>query len=107
MLATKVYGGRNPWPNTSKLSALHIRQACDDSLRRLQTDHIDLYQMHHIDRSTPWDEIWQAMDLLVAAGQGALRRQLQLRRLAPRAGQRGRPPARARSGSCPSRASTT
>ena len=68
MLATKVYGGRDPWPNTSRLSALHIRQACEDSLRRLQTDHIDLYQMHHVDRDTPWDEIWQAMDLLVAQG---------------------------------------
>ena len=90
VLATKVYGGGDQWPNTSKLSALHIRQACDDSLRRLQTDHIDLYQMHHVDRDTPWDEIWQAMDLLVAAGQGALRRQLELRRLARRAGQRGR-----------------
>jgi len=68
VLATKVYGGRDPWPNTSRLSALHIRQACEDSLRRLQTDHIDLYQMHHIDRDTPWDEIWQAMELLVAQG---------------------------------------
>ena len=46
----------------------HIRQACEDSLRRLQTDHIDLYQMHHVDRDTSWDEIWQAMDLLVAQG---------------------------------------
>ena len=68
VLATKVYGGSDPWPNTSKLSALHIRQACDDSLRRLQTDHIDLYQMHHVDRDTPWDEIWQAMDLLIQQG---------------------------------------
>jgi aryl-alcohol dehydrogenase-like predicted oxidoreductase len=68
VLATKVYGGRDPWPNTSRLSALHLRQACEDSLRRLQTDHIDLYQMHHVDRDTPWDEIWQALDLLVAQG---------------------------------------
>jgi aryl-alcohol dehydrogenase-like predicted oxidoreductase len=68
VLATKVYGGRDPWPNTSRLSALHVRQACEDSLRRLQTDHLDLYQMHHVDRGTPWDEIWQAMDLLVAQG---------------------------------------
>jgi aryl-alcohol dehydrogenase-like predicted oxidoreductase len=68
VLATKVYGGSDPWPNTSRLSALHIRQACEDSLRRLQTDHIDLYQMHHVDRDTPWDEIWQAMDLLVQQG---------------------------------------
>ena len=37
-------------------------------MRRLQTDHIDLYQMHHIDRSAPWDEVWQAMELLVARG---------------------------------------
>src|SRR4051795_8039400 len=56
------------WPNMSRLSARHIRDACDASLRRLQTDHIDLYQMHHVDRDTPWDEIWQAMDLLVAQG---------------------------------------
>ena len=68
VIATKVYGGRDPWPNTNRLSALHIRQACEDSLRRLQTDHIDLYQMHHVDRDTPWDEIWQAMDLLVSQG---------------------------------------
>jgi aryl-alcohol dehydrogenase-like predicted oxidoreductase len=68
VLATKVYGGRDPWPNTSRLSALHIRQACEDSLRKLQTDHIDLYQMHHVDRDTPWDEIWQAMDVLVQQG---------------------------------------
>ncbi len=68
VLATKVYGGRDPWPNTNRLSALHIRQACEDSLRRMQTDHIDLYQMHHVDRDTPWEEIWQAMDLLVQQG---------------------------------------
>ena len=60
--------GGDPWPNTSRLSARHIREACDASLRRLQTDHLDLYQMHHVDRDTPWEEIWQAMDLLVAQG---------------------------------------
>ncbi len=68
VLATKVYGTMGDWPNESRLSALHIRRACDESLRRLQTDYIDLYQMHHIDRLTPWDEIWQAMDQLVTAG---------------------------------------
>jgi aryl-alcohol dehydrogenase-like predicted oxidoreductase len=68
VLATKVYNGRDPWPNTSRLSARHIRDACEASLRRLQTDHIDLYQMHHVDRDTPWDEVWQAMDLLVLQG---------------------------------------
>jgi aryl-alcohol dehydrogenase-like predicted oxidoreductase len=68
VLATKVYGEMGKWPNESRLSALHIRRACDESLRRLKTDHIDLYQMHHVDRDTPWDEIWQAMELLVQQG---------------------------------------
>jgi len=68
VLATKVYGDMGPWPNLSGLSALHIRSACEDSLRRLRTDHIDLYQMHHVDRNTPWEEIWQAMQQLVQAG---------------------------------------
>ncbi len=68
VLATKVYGGMGDWPNESRLSALHIRRACEESLRRLQTDHIDLYQMHHVDRDAPWDEIWQAMETLVAQG---------------------------------------
>lgn len=68
VLATKVYGGMGKWPNQGRLSALHIRQACEDSLRRMQTDHIDLYQMHHIDRMSPWDEVWQAMETLVQQG---------------------------------------
>ncbi|HCA86716.1 MAG TPA: aldo/keto reductase [Streptomyces sp.] len=72
VLATKVYanmGADNPaWPNHDKLSALNIRRAVDASLKRLGTDHIDLYQFHHVDRSTPWDEIWQAMDVLVQQG---------------------------------------
>ncbi len=68
VLATKLYGPMGDWPNMGKLSALHIRQACEDSLRRLQTDHIDLYQMHHIDRATPWEEIWQGMEQLVREG---------------------------------------
>jgi aryl-alcohol dehydrogenase-like predicted oxidoreductase len=56
------------WPNQGRLSAVNIRRACEGSLRRLQTDHLDLYQMHHVDRDTPWDEIWQAMDVLVQQG---------------------------------------
>ena len=68
VIATKVYGRMGEWPNQSRLSALNIRQAVEDSLRRLQTDHIDLYQMHHVDRDTPWEEIWQAMETLVQQG---------------------------------------
>ena len=68
VLATKVFGSMGDWPNENKLSALNIRRACEASLQRMQTDHIDLYQMHHVDRDTPWDEIWQAMDLLVQQG---------------------------------------
>ena len=68
VLATKVYGTMGDWPNQRGLSALHIKRACEDSLRRLQTDYIDLYQMHHIDRSTPWEEIWQAMEQLMREG---------------------------------------
>lgn len=68
VLATKVYGEMGPGANDRGLSALNIRRAVDASLRRLQTDHIDLYQMHHVDRSAPWEEIWQAMELLVAQG---------------------------------------
>lgn len=64
VLATKLYGDMGDWPNDGKLSALNIRRACDASLKRLQTDYIDVYQMHHVDRSTPWDEIWEAMDVL-------------------------------------------
>src|SRR5881396_3809521 len=68
VLATKVYGRMGDWPNESRLSALHIRRACEASLRRLRTDFIDLYQMHHVDRDAPWDEIWQAMETLVSQG---------------------------------------
>lgn len=68
VLATKVFGAMGDWPNENKLSALHIRRAVDESLRRMQTDYIDMYQMHHIDRDTPWEEIWQAMEVLVQQG---------------------------------------
>ena len=68
VLATKVYNPMGEGPNEKGLSAYHIRAACEDSLRRLQTDHIDLYQMHHIQRDTPIEEILQAMELLVAQG---------------------------------------
>ena len=68
VLATKVYGKMGDASNESKLSAYHIKKACEDSLKRLQTDHIDLYQMHHIDRDTPWEEIYQALEQLVREG---------------------------------------
>ena len=68
VLATKVYGRMGDWPNQARLSSLHIKRACEASLRRLQTECIDLYQMHHVDRDTPWDEIWQAMEQLVREG---------------------------------------
>ena len=68
VLATKVYQPMGSGPNDRRLSAYHIRKACEDSLRRLKTDHIDVYQMHHIDRHTPWEEIWQAMEILVQQG---------------------------------------
>ncbi|SCE20701.1 Predicted oxidoreductase [Streptomyces sp. Termitarium-T10T-6] len=72
VLATKMYGNMSAdgeaWPNHDKLSAVNIRRAVDASLKRLQTDHIDLYQFHHVDRNTPFDEIWQAIDVLVQQG---------------------------------------
>lgn len=73
VLATKLYnpmgkGDMEDWPNTRGNNALHIRRAVEDSLVRLKTDYIDLIQMHHVDRSCPWDEIWQAFETLVAQG---------------------------------------
>jgi len=68
VLATKVFGNMGEGPNDRGLSARHIRLACEASLRRLKTDYIDLYQMHHVDTEAPWDEIWQAMEILVLQG---------------------------------------
>jgi NDP-hexose C3-ketoreductase / dTDP-4-oxo-2-deoxy-alpha-D-pentos-2-ene 2,3-reductase len=68
VLATKVYGRMGDGPNDQGLSAYHIKSACEQSLRRLRTDHIDLYQMHHVSRDAPWEEIWQAMEQLVHEG---------------------------------------
>ncbi|MGD9728836.1 MAG: aldo/keto reductase [Nitrospiraceae bacterium] len=68
VLATKVFGRMGDGPNQSRLSALHMKRACESSLRRLKTDHIDLYQMHHVDRDSPWEEVWQAMEQLYREG---------------------------------------
>lgn len=72
VLATKVYGSMaaegESWPNYDRLSALNIRRAVDASLKRLNTDHIDVYQFHHVDRRTPFEEIWQAIEVLVQQG---------------------------------------
>jgi NDP-hexose 2,3-enoyl reductase len=68
VLATKLYGGKGEWPNDSFLSAVNIRRSCEASLRRLGTDRIDLYQMHHVDRATPWEEIWEALTVLRTQG---------------------------------------
>ncbi|MFD3545299.1 aldo/keto reductase [Streptomyces sp. NPDC058655] len=72
VLATKVYASMAPegetWPNYDRLSALNIRRAVDASLKRLQTDYIDVYQFHHVDRQTPFEEIWQAVEVLIQQG---------------------------------------
>jgi aryl-alcohol dehydrogenase-like predicted oxidoreductase len=68
VLATKVYGSMSGWPNDTYLSARNLIRSCDASLRRLQTDWIDLYQFHHVDLQTPWEEMWQACETLVAQG---------------------------------------
>jgi NDP-hexose 2,3-enoyl reductase len=68
VLATKVYQPMGEGPNDSGLSALHIRRAVEASLKRLGIDYIDLYQMHHIDRDTPWEEVWEAFTVLRQQG---------------------------------------
>jgi aryl-alcohol dehydrogenase-like predicted oxidoreductase len=68
VIATKVYGDMGDWPNTSRLSKLHMRRALDDSLRRLKTDFVDLYQFHHVWRDATWDEIWEFCEGAVQQG---------------------------------------
>ena len=68
VLATKAYGAMSDWPNDGRLSARHIRAACDASLRRMQTDHIDLYQMHRPDPLTSMEETLDTFDALFSAG---------------------------------------
>jgi aryl-alcohol dehydrogenase-like predicted oxidoreductase len=68
VIATKVYGAMGDWPNDNRLSALSIRRAADASLKRMQTDYIDIYQAHHVDRNTPFEEFWEAMEVLRQQG---------------------------------------
>jgi aryl-alcohol dehydrogenase-like predicted oxidoreductase len=68
VLATKTWGKMGDWPNEARLSKLAIIRQCEASLQRLQTDRIDVLQMHHIDRDAWWDEIWEAMDQLKRTG---------------------------------------
>ena len=100
VLATKVYNpvsrkANKPEPNSDgrSLSAVKIKKHCDGSLKRLQTDWIDLYQMHHIDRECPWDETWQAFGALVQQGKvvyvGSTIRRLGHRHRLPRGVKRG------------------
>jgi aryl-alcohol dehydrogenase-like predicted oxidoreductase len=67
-LATKAFNQVGPGPNDRGTSRLHLMRACDASLRRLQTDHIDLYQMHRPDPDTPIDETLGALTDLVRSG---------------------------------------
>ncbi len=68
ILATKVFGKMGDGPNDGGASRYHIIQSCEDSLRRLQTDHIDLYQLHRPSLTIPVDETLRAFDDLVRAG---------------------------------------
>ena len=68
LLVTKAYGRMGEGPNDMHLSARHLRRACEASLRRLNTDVIDVFMLHHVDRDTSWDEIWEALDDLRRAG---------------------------------------
>ena len=96
VLATKVHSpmvdptADGDVVNARGASAWQVRREAIGSLRRLQTDRIDLYQFHHIDRHISWPELWQSMETLVARGEVALHRQLELRGVEHRAGERDR-----------------
>lgn len=75
VLATKVYNPVDRKANLPEvnsdgrsLSAYKIKKHCEGSLKRLQTDRIELYQMHHIDHDCPWNETWQSFDTLIKQG---------------------------------------
>src|SRR5882757_5606503 len=68
VIASKVFNPMGGRPNDSGMSRLHIKQAVEDSLRRLQTDYIDVYYIHHVDIQTPLEEMLRAFDDLVRQG---------------------------------------
>jgi aryl-alcohol dehydrogenase-like predicted oxidoreductase len=68
VIATKLFGEMGNWPNEKGVNKLHIKRAVEGSLQALKTDYLDLIQMHHIERSCPWDEAWEAFDHLAAQG---------------------------------------
>lgn len=68
VIASKVFNPMGPGPNDSGTSRAHIMRAVEDSLRRLGTDHLDLYYIHHLDVQTPLEEMLRAMDDLVRQG---------------------------------------
>lgn len=68
VIATKVFATMGPGPNDRGLSRKHIMHSIDASLKRLQTDHVDLYQIHRFDEETPIEETLEALDDVVRAG---------------------------------------
>ena len=68
VIATKFFNPMGPGPNDSGMSRVHIMQAIEDSLKRLQTDYVDLYYIHHVEEQTPLEEMLRALDDLVRQG---------------------------------------
>lgn len=68
IIATKFFNPMGPGPNDSGMSRVHIMQAIEDSLKRLQTDYVDIYYIHHVDIETPLEEMLRALDDLVHQG---------------------------------------
>ena len=68
VVATKFFNPMGTGPNDSGMSRLHIMQAVDDSLKRLQMDYVDIYYIHHVDTQTPLEEMLRALDDLVRLG---------------------------------------
>lgn len=68
IIATKFFNPMGPGPNDSGMSRVHIMQSIEDSLKRLQTDYVDIYYIHHVEEQTPLEEMLRALDDLVHQG---------------------------------------